>query len=45
MKRLVGLPTRHRDPFDRMLVCQAQDYGMHLASSDPMVRQYPVTLL
>ena len=45
VKRLVGLPARHRDPFDRMLVCQAQDYGMHLASSDPLVRQYPVTLL
>ena len=45
VKRLVGLPARHRDPFDRRLVCQAQDYGMHLASSDPLVRQYPVTLL
>jgi PIN domain nuclease of toxin-antitoxin system len=45
VKRLVGLPKRHRDPFDRMLVRQAQDGGMHAASSDPLVRQYPVTLL
>jgi PIN domain nuclease of toxin-antitoxin system len=45
VRRLVGLPSHHRDPFDRMLVCQAQAKGMHLASSDPLVRQYPVTLL
>ena len=45
VKRLVGLPAHHRDPFDRMLVCQAQDYGMHIASSDPLIRQYPVTVL
>src|SRR5438105_15787078 len=45
VKKLVGLPAIHRDPFDRMLVCQAQDYAMHLASSDPIMRQYPVTLL
>ena len=44
VKRLVSLPTLHRDPFDRMLVCQALEQGLHLASSDPMVRQYPVPL-
>lgn len=43
--QLSGLPTLHRDPFDRMLVCQAQAHGLTLASSDPLVRQYPVTLL
>ena len=45
VKRLAGLPSIHRDPFDRMLVCQALDGGMRLASSDPVMRQYPVTLL
>jgi PIN domain nuclease of toxin-antitoxin system len=40
-----GLPVLHRDPFDRMLVCQAQAHGLTLASSDPLIRQYPVTLL
>lgn len=45
VKRLIALPTLHRDPFDRILVCQAQDYGMHLASSDPVVAQYPVKML
>jgi PIN domain nuclease of toxin-antitoxin system len=43
--KLSGLPALHRDPFDRMLVCQAQAHSLTLASSDPLVRQYPVTLL
>jgi len=30
---------------DRMLVCQALAHGLTLASSDPLIRQYPVTLL
>ena len=45
VKRLSQLPPIHRDPFDRMLICQAQDYGLHFASSDSAIRQYPVTLL
>ena len=43
--QLSALPALHRDPFDRMLVCQAQAHGLTLASSDPFVRQYPVALL
>lgn len=39
------LPALHRDPFDRMLVCQALAHNLTLASSDPLIRQYPVTLL
>ena len=31
--QLGGLPALHRDPFDRMLVCQAQAHGLTLASS------------
>ena len=42
---LGGLPALHRDTFDRMLICQAQAHDLTLASSDPLVRQYPVTLL
>ncbi|MBI4027247.1 MAG: type II toxin-antitoxin system VapC family toxin [Verrucomicrobia bacterium] len=45
VKRLVKLPAIHRDPFDRILVCQAQEHDLHLASSDSLVAQYPVTLL
>ena len=43
--QLSGLPALHRDPFDRMLICQALAHGMTLASSDPLVGQYPVTIL
>jgi PIN domain nuclease of toxin-antitoxin system len=39
------LPLIHRDPFDRMLVAQAQCEGLTLASRDPHVRQYDVALL
>ena len=35
----------HPDPFDRMLVCQAQAHGLTLTSSEPLIRQYPVALL
>lgn len=43
--QLSGLPPLHRDPFDRMLICQAQAHGLTIASSDSLVRQYPVALL
>ena len=43
--RLVGLPSHHRDPFDRMLICQALADDLHIASSDALFRQYPVKLL
>lgn len=39
------LPPHHRDPFDRMLVAQAQVEGLSLVSRDPAVRQYQVTVL
>lgn len=43
--QLSGLPVLHRDPFDRILICQAKAYDLTFASSDPVVRQYPVALL
>jgi PIN domain nuclease of toxin-antitoxin system len=41
VQRLAALPMIHRDPFDRMLVCQCQEHGLNLASSDTLFRQYP----
>jgi PIN domain nuclease of toxin-antitoxin system len=35
------LPTRHRDPFDRMLVSQAIVHGLTIATPDELVAQYP----
>ena len=45
VSRLEGLPMLHRDPFDRMLVCQALARDLVLATVDPAVRAYPVRLL
>ncbi len=36
------LPTLHRDPFDRMLVCQAIEHDCVLLTPDPLIAQYPV---
>jgi PIN domain nuclease of toxin-antitoxin system len=35
------LPLLHRDPFDRMLVAQSIVHGLQIATSDPLIRQYP----
>lgn len=39
------LPLHHRDPFDRMLVAQAQMEDMMLVSADSMFRLYNVSML
>ena len=39
---LAGLPSIHTDPFDRMLVCQAQIERMTILTPDPKIRRYPV---
>ena len=39
---LTGLPTFHRDPFDRMLICQAIEHDLTLLTSDELIIQYPV---
>lgn len=36
------LPDLHKDPFDRMLVAQAQAEGLILVTHDEAVAQYPV---
>ena len=42
---LERLPSLHRDPFDRMLVCQAIVDGLVLVTPDDVVTQYPVRTL
>jgi PIN domain nuclease of toxin-antitoxin system len=39
------LPDHHQDPFDRMLVAQAQVEGLKLVSRDPLVAQYDVEVI
>ena len=42
--QLLRLPPLHKDPFDRMLVCQAIEHGMTLLTPDPLIAQYPVRI-
>lgn len=42
---LIKLPNLHRDPFDRMLVCQAVAEGLTLLTPDEAVSQYPIRTL
>jgi len=43
--RLAELPMHHRDPFDRMLVAQAQEESVPLLSADAKLSKYDVTIL
>ena len=43
--RLASLPPIHKDPFDRMLVCQALAHGLRIVTDDPVLRLYPVAVL
>ncbi len=36
------LPSLHRDPFDRMLVCQAIVQNLTVLTPDDLISQYPV---
>jgi PIN domain nuclease of toxin-antitoxin system len=36
------LPALHRDPFDRMLICQAIEHDCVLLTPDSLITQYPV---
>jgi PIN domain nuclease of toxin-antitoxin system len=36
------LPLHHRDPFDRLLVAQAQDLGIPVLSADELLDRYDV---
>jgi PIN domain nuclease of toxin-antitoxin system len=40
-----SLPFHHRDPFDRLIACQAITEGLYLVSSDSIFEKYGVDLL
>lgn len=42
---LARLPLHHRDPFDRLLVAQAQVESLTLVSADPALAPYGVPML
>ena len=39
------LPDIHRDPFDRLLICQAIEHGLTLVTPDRYIQQYPIRTL
>lgn len=39
---LTRLPQLHKDPFDRMLICQAIIHGMVIITPDELILQYRV---
>lgn len=41
----VGLPWHHRDPFDRLLIAQAQTLKIPIVSNDRRFDQYDIELL
>lgn len=42
---LSTLPSVHRDPFDRMLVCQAIEHVLTIVTVDPVFEAYPAPIL
>jgi PIN domain nuclease of toxin-antitoxin system len=43
--QLARLPPHHRDPFDRILISQAQVEGLHVMTADRQFKAYPVDLV
>ena len=43
--RVAALPSHHRDPFDRLLVAQAQIENLTILTADPALRAYDVDLM
>ena len=45
VSQVANLPPIHRDPFDRILICQAMQYGLTIVTVDDVVGKYPVSVL
>jgi PIN domain nuclease of toxin-antitoxin system len=43
--RAGALPDLHRDPWDRLLVAQAQLEGLPLLTADPAIGRYEVSVI
>ena len=42
---LVELPFHHRDPFDRLIICQSMVEKMSICTCDENFKRYPVSLI
>ena len=45
VKKLANLPALHRDPFDRILICQALANNLTIVTVDPQIQKYNVSYL
>ena len=45
LEKLIALPWHHRDPFDRLLICQAQAENLKLVTADESISRYDVETL
>jgi PIN domain nuclease of toxin-antitoxin system len=43
--RLASLPFHHRDPFDRLLIAQAQVENLQVLTADPKFESYDIEVL
>jgi PIN domain nuclease of toxin-antitoxin system len=43
--QVVHLPPHHRDPFDRLLIAQAQVEALTIMTADPSFRRYDVEVI
>ena len=43
--QLAKLPAIHRDPFDRMLICQAIEHNLTIVTVDNSIRAYAVSVM
>jgi PIN domain nuclease of toxin-antitoxin system len=43
--QLPKLPPIHRDPFDRILICQAIVHGLIILTPDEHIKKYPVRVM
>ena len=41
-QRVTALPPHHRDPFDRLLIAQAEVEGLTLVTRDPVFERYAI---
>ena len=45
VRQLVALPPIHRDPFDRMLICQAMEHTLTIITADAVFQAYSAPVL
>jgi PIN domain nuclease of toxin-antitoxin system len=45
VRQLATLPPIHRDPFDRMLICQAMEHTLTIITVDEVFRSYSAPIL